>query len=203
MCSATKRFVRCTRSAIWLLPITILNDLFSCRHMCDIDQWSDDITLLALMYIRVLLFLLNNYSTCSHLPVSCRVTGSIDIRRGRPQCLSERLMPSPSRHETSYPQRRGSDCHELNIHWIRRRFLFTHAELVTIHGRCPYLSWVSSALYSHRAANRRWVSSDRTHGPFLPDLPVSFSARFNPTMWAKKLHRFIFAVTSSDRARFW
>jgi len=51
VCSATKRFVRCTRSAIWLLPITILNDLFSCRHMCDIDQWSDDITLLALMYI--------------------------------------------------------------------------------------------------------------------------------------------------------
>jgi len=79
----------------------------------------------------------------------------VDRHSTRPPCLSERLMPSPSRHETSDPQRRGSDCHELNIHWIRRRFLFTRAELVTMHGRCPYLSWVSSALSSHRAENRR------------------------------------------------
>jgi len=41
-------------------------------------------------------------------------------------------MPCPSLYETTDRQRRRQAYHELNIHWIRWRFLFTGAELVVI-----------------------------------------------------------------------
>jgi len=42
------------------------------------------------------------------------------------------LCPSLYEMSGSDPRRRCPRCRELNIHWIRWRFLFTGAELVTI-----------------------------------------------------------------------
>ena len=77
-------------------------------------------------------------------------------------------MLSPSLHQTSDPQRRRPAGRELNIHWIRWRFLFTGAELVAIDAIRICHGQVTLSSRAFRPSNQQIVAHASCRLPSLP-----------------------------------
>jgi len=114
------------------------------------------------------------------------VLGSIDIHSTKTGwCWAEPPPSHSSHHETSNPQHCCLGCHELNIHRIRRRFLFTCAELV--------VAMVAVRICHGLVALPRNTSGCKSFlsrpikVAFSPIVPFTSFARFNSTNSTKML----------------